>query len=301
MLTEYKAQFDFSAIERADLQPSTKDKYKRAVMRLVNSGISPFDSDALADYAASLPGSPRANLKSALALMAEDYKRMVKAGSTTDNAQHIQVMLWRLEAMDAAIVTHTPKGTKAHIWLNREQVENITTLPDDTLRGRRDYIVLAVLLGAGLRRDELVNLSFDSLKQQPSKTGFRYVLEVTGKGAKSRVIPISDKLAARLNDWSLITQAGHVARSVSSSDSLGESLSAIGIHNIVRKYGTGIGIPELDSHDLRRTFARLGYDAGVPVEQISKLLGHADTKTTMLYLGIEIDIEATVSDYIPLH
>jgi integrase/recombinase XerD len=59
-------------------------------------------------------------------------------------------------------------------------------------------------------------------------------------------------------------------------------------------------LPELDAHDLRRTFARLGYDAGVPVEQISKLLGHADVKTTMLYLGIDIDIESTVSDFIPI-
>ena len=44
---------------------------------------------------------------------------------------------------------------------------------------------------------------------------------------------------------------------------------------VFRKYGVKIGLPELASHDLRRTFAQLGYEAGVPIAQISILLGHS--------------------------
>ena len=44
---------------------------------------------------------------------------------------------------------------------------------------------------------------------------------------------------------------------------------------VLRKYGVKIGIPELAPHDLRRTFAQLGYEAGVPITQISILLGHS--------------------------
>ena len=49
-----------------------------------------------------------------------------------------------------------------------------------------------------------------------------------------------------------------------------------------------------------RTFAQLGYSAGVPLTQISTLLGHADVRTTQRYLNLALDLETTVSDFIPL-
>jgi integrase len=60
-----------------------------------------------------------------------------------------------------------------------------------------------------------------------------------------------------------------------------------------------IGKPELQPHDLRRTYAELGRRAGVSIEQISRLLGHATIKTTQEYLNIELDLETTISDFVP--
>ncbi len=51
---------------------------------------------------------------------------------------------------------------------------------------------------------------------------------------------------------------------------------------------------------LNRTYAQLGYEAGVPLTQISTLLGHANLATTQKYLNLALDIEQTVSDFIPL-
>jgi integrase len=45
-----------------------------------------------------------------------------------------------------------------------------------------------------------------------------------------------------------------------------------------------MGKLELASHDLRRTYAQLGYEAGMSITQISKLLGHASVATTQRYL-----------------
>ena len=61
-----------------------------------------------------------------------------------------------------------------------------------------------------------------------------------------------------------------------------------------------IGKPELDPHDLRRTYAQLGYEAGIPLTQLSKLLGHSNITTTQKYLNLDLDLENTVSDFIPL-
>jgi integrase len=293
--------FDYSAIERADLAETTKAKYKREIENLRDAGISPLDYEALEDYAAGLKSSRKSFLKSALRLMADGYKNRLQAGATPANLAAVDAGLHRLEAMQSAIKVKAHKGTKAHIWLAPAQVKQITSLCGDDIEGKRDWIVLGLLLGAGLRRDELVSLTFDALKQQPTKTGkMRDVLEIKGKGDKTRVIPIKPILADRLREWEGIVGGGLVARSLGRSKELGESISAVAVFHIVRKYGEMIGVPELAPHDLRRTFAQLGYDAGVPITQISTLLGHSTVAVTQKYLNLALDLESTASDFIPL-
>ena len=207
----------------------------------------------------------------------------------------------RLEAMRGAVQVKAAKGTKAHTWLSAKQVKTITKLCGSDLEGRRDWIVLGLLLGAGLRREELAGLTCDSLKQQPMKSGeTRYVLQVKGKGAKDRVIPIKPMLAKRLKEWCDFIGCGPIARSLGMGKKLGGSMSAVAIFQLVRKYGKAIGLPQLAPHDLRRTYAQLGYEAGVPLSQLSVLLGHSNVGTTQRYLNLNLDLESTVSDFIPL-
>jgi integrase len=78
-------------------------------------------------------------------------------------------------------------------------------------------------------------------------------------------------------------------------------MSTTALYNIVQKRGELIDKPELQPHDLRRTFAQLGYEAGVPITQISVLLGHANVETTQRYLNLELNLESTVSDFIPFN
>jgi integrase len=124
-----------------------------------------------------------------------------------------------------------------------------------------------------LRREELVALTFAALKQQPLKGGkVRDMLQVKGKGAKDRVIPVKSMLAKHLRVWKETVNGGLVARSLGMGKKLGGSMSAVGIFQLVRKYGEKIGLPELASHDLRRTYAQLGYEAGVPITQYQPCL-----------------------------
>jgi integrase len=62
-----------------------------------------------------------------------------------------------------------------------------------------------------------------------------------------------------------------------------------------RKHGAAIGIPGLAPHDLRRTYAQIGYDAGVPITQIAVLLGHNSVATTQRYLDLDLIGHATES------
>ena len=128
----------------------------------------------------------------------------------------------------------------------------------------------------------------------------RTVLNVKGKGAKDRAVPINDNLASDIQAWGKeIGGEGLVLRRLGMAGELGKSLTAVSLFRLVNKYGRKMGKPELAPHDLRRTYAQLGYEAGVPITQISKLLGHASVETTQRYLNLDLDVETTVSDFIP--
>lgn len=166
--------------------------------------------------------------------------------------------------------------------------------------GRRDRVA------AGLRRREARRADLPERQNAACEGQAADGDRSHGKGAKSRLVPISDRLAAVLGEWSGIVSSngdragGQVLRGFNQRGNVTDSLSAVGLFKIVQSYGAEIDKPELAPHDLRRTYAQIGYDSGVPITQISKLLGHASVATTQCYLNLELDLETTVSDFVPL-
>lgn len=285
----------YSLIDRAPLAQTTKAQYQKALRNYLATGNSLTDSQALSDYAADLPKSSKSFLKAAIRLWGDSIILDSKSRATPENIGAVQATVYRIEALNNAIQVPATKGEKAHTWLTQTEVKRLLSFCDDSLTGRRDRAILSVLLGAGLRCNELSNLTFDALMQQ----GDRTILQVRGKGSKDRIIPISIRLAQILEDWHKITGDGYIARSLGMNRELGERLSDVQIYRIVAQYGGKIG-KELAPHDLRRSYAQLGYEAGVPITQISKLLGHSNVATTQRYLNLDLDLAVTASDFIPL-
>lgn len=219
-----------------------------------------------------------------------------------------QAMIYRAEALQAAIKVTSSKGSKAHTWLSQKQVKELLTAcntrksgnPEAVIVAQRDRLAIGLLVAAGLRREEAVNLMFSDIQLQPIGDKMRTVLNVKGKGAKDRIIPISNQLANAISAWgAVIGGSGRVLRSLGRNKQLGERISAVALYNIVTKRGGMIGKDDLQPHDLRRTFAQLGYEAGIAITQISTLLGHANLETTQRYLNLQIDLGTTISDFIP--
>ena len=300
MLTTYNPHQ--AIIDAADLQPTTKHQYKRAVDNLIKAGIDPRNTNDLALYAGKLSSSSKAFLKSALRLLFADTATRLKMGANVDNLAEVQAALLNLDAMTETIKVQAQNGKRAAIWLSPQQVEGITSLPDrNTVSGRRDWIVLSTVLGAGLRRSEMASLTFDNLKRQPKKNGqLRGVLEILGKGAKFRTVPIKPLLEERIKEWHKEAGDGLVARSVNKAGTINGSLSDKAVNDIFHRYGSLIGLPELEAHDGRRTWAQLGLNAGIPIQQISTLLGHSNIAVTQKYLDLQIDLNVTISDFVPL-
>jgi integrase len=84
-------------------------------------------------------------------------------------------------------------GNRIGNWLTREQAQELLSLPDrERLKGKRDYAILALLLGCGLRRRELVSeVKIDAIAQREN----RWVLVDIRNRARSVAVPAWVKAA----------------------------------------------------------------------------------------------------------
>jgi integrase len=300
-LTKY---IDLSAIDQADLKPETKKRYKQTLQAYLDKGGKLTDPDMLASYASTLPMSTRFFLKAAVRLVTNGIVDNLKAQANPENVQAIQAVRMRVDAIQDAIKTHRPKGQLLHIWLSEDEVQALMdTCNVDEPDGLRDYILLGLLVGAALRRKEALDLTFDQVVQVPNGHGKRDVIRIRGKGDKDRAMPINRKLADAIRRWQDMIDArgdSKVLRSLTPGLPVGDDLSLSGLWKAVKRHGAEIGFPDLSCHDLRRTYAKIAVDHGVPLDQLQKLMGHASMETTIRYLPPAVDFDKTPSDFVPM-
>lgn len=295
-----KGRRALAAIEQASIAESSRRKYLAALQRYLETGNDPYDAIALSAYAGTVSDSERGRLSAAVGHYAGSLIDDAKAQARPDNAAETQATIWRAEALRKAVTTRKSSGQKAHTWLTAREVKTMLSFCSRDQEGLRDKLALGLMVAAGLRRAEAVALTFDDAVLQPVAERIRTVLSVRGKGDKNRVVPISDPLAATIDAWgNVVGYSGCLLRSQDQRGEWRASLSDVALFHIVQKYGAEIGKPKLAPHDLRRTYAQLGFEAGVPITQIGLLLGHASIETTRRYLNMDLDLAMTVSDFIP--
>jgi integrase len=206
---------------------------------------------------------------------------------------------------EAASLTDVPnirqKGTRLGNWLTREQAKDLLAVPDrSTLKGKRDYVILALLVGCALRRKELAELEVETIQQREG----RWVLaDLDGKGRRIRTVAIPIWVKQGINAWMTAAgiEDGRLLRSVSKSGKVNrDTLSDWAVWSVVEQSSKQIGIERFGAHDLRRTCAKLCRKNGGDLEQIKFLLGHSSIQTTERYLGSEQDIEIAVNDNLGL-
>src|ERR1700723_3050328 len=179
---------------------------------------------------------------------------------------------------EAANLTDIPnirqKGTRLGNWLTREQAKELLAVPDrSTLKGKRDYVILTLLVGCALRRNELAELEVETIQQREG----RWVLaDLEGKGRRIRTVAVPIWVKQGINAWMTASgiEDGRLLRSVSKGGKVGESLSDWAVWSLVEQSSKQIGIKHFGAHDLRRTCATLCPKNGGDLEKIKFLLGH---------------------------
>ena len=152
----------------------------------------------------------------------------------------------------------------------------------------RDYIMLAVMAGCGLREAEVVGLRIGDFREAAAD---QVLLRVLGKGDKVRNVPISPDLWRLVQRFVLLTERSFTSHPDSrkplftSRVGKDKPLTTRSVQNIVKKYVRAAGITKaISPHSIRHTVGTNMAVNEAPLLVIQQFLGHSDPKTTMRYI-----------------
>lgn len=236
----------------------------------------PATRDAIISKAAY--SMPDASLSDVLALANEKIERIKGA----------------LDPDAARVKTETVQDRvdSEHVRLTPHQAGDLANAPGThDLQGLRDTALIALMLATGIRAAEAAALEVKDLRQR--KDG-KLALHVRhGKGNKTRAVPYGalDGALVLVDAWMQRAgiESGRVFRSMDNSGALYDAMSTRAIERMYDRYPIVIDGKRrtVKPHDIRRTYARNQYLAGMPILAISENLGHASTETTRGYIGGE--------------
>ena len=139
--------------------------------------------------------------------------------------------------------------------------------------------LIELLYGSGLRATELV-----SLPRAVTRSNQPYLI-LRGKGGRERLVPISDRARAAVEEWAAMvpTDAPWLFPSGKTH------LSRVRLFQLVRELAAAAGIaPErVSPHVLRHAFATHLLEGGADLRALQTMLGHADIATTQIYTHVD--------------
>jgi integrase len=188
-------------------------------------------------------------------------------------------------------------GIRIGNWLTVDQARSLLReSPSNSLRGKRDRAILALLIGCGLRRAELVGLRLEDFQIREEHC---VIADLVGKGKHVRTVPVPLWAKRAVDEWMMAAsiENGVIFRRVSRLAKIScTGITPKAIWHVVKAAAKRAEIKNLAPHDLRRTCARLCHLAGGELEQIQFLLGHASVQTTERYLGCKQKLSQAVND-----
>jgi integrase/recombinase XerC len=193
----------------------------------------------------------------------------------------------KMIATDPMASIRNPKQEKRHPqMLNVDQaVALMEAAVDPDPEGLRDLALAEVLYGSGLRISEAIGLDLNDLDSD--------VIRVTGKGAKERIVPLSDAAVKRIRRYveqrHALLKGNYAEQALFLSVRAGTRLNRRQANRIVAKLAHLAGLPkDVHPHMLRHSFATHMLEAGADLRSVQELLGHARLTTTQRYTHLDM-------------
>ncbi len=190
----------------------------------------------------------------------------------------------------------TPK--KPIKYMSEIALKVLLEQPDiNTEKGFRNRMIIILLYDTGARVQELVDITTKDLHLE-AKNPF---IIVTGKGKKTRSIPLMDKTVAHLEVYiqrfhNISVNKSNMPLFYSIRSGIPHMLSRDTVGIMMKNYGETARskcyeVPErVHPHLIRHTRAMHLYQAGMPLSYIAEFLGHASINTTEIYASASVEM-----------
>lgn len=176
--------------------------------------------------------------------------------------------------------------------LDADQVGRLLDQPAEAPLKLRDHAIMELFYSSGLRLAELVSLDIRDIDLDDA------TVEVTGKGAKTRRVPIGTKARAALQAWLVVrTELAKPMESALFVSQRGSRISPRTVQQRLHRQAQESGVPVgVHPHMLRHSFASHLLESSGDLRAVQELLGHADIGTTQIYTHLNFQHLAKVYD-----
>lgn len=176
-------------------------------------------------------------------------------------------------------------------FLYKEEIEKIfNSIDTSTAIGKRNYAILEILYGSGLRVSELCNLKEKDLDYANS------MIKVFGKGSKERYVPMSKRTIEAIENYIYLARPELILKNENASPDVlfvnhnGGALTPRGVRVILDNIMEEAKEPiHVYPHMIRHTFATHLLDGGADLRSVQEMLGHANLSTTQIYTHVSTE------------
>lgn len=200
--------------------------------------------------------------------------------------------------MEEELISKNPMVKVKPIKTPKVQKKAFTAMELEKIRSKckdeKESAVIEVLISTGCRVSELCGMKLNDISDN--------TIIVHGKGNKDRTCFLTAKAKYAIDVY--LGSDAYNRRRVDGNHYLfnGEAEKPIrpnSIEQMVRNIGEEAGISKCHPHRFRRTCATMALDRGMPIEKVSKMLGHESIGTTQVYLDINTnDIKEAHEKYV---
>lgn len=167
---------------------------------------------------------------------------------------------------------------------DREKLEEMK----DELRknGTRDYMLFYTGINTGLRISDLLKLNRDDIRNNDGSMK-SHINIIEKKTKKNKKFPIVNGLFAELDRYTKNMYAGEYL--FNSQKGVNSPITASQAYRIITTAGDNIGLTEIGTHTMRKTFGYHHYQQYHDVALLQTLFNHSSPSITLRYIGIEQD------------
>ena len=165
--------------------------------------------------------------------------------------------------------------------LSPEDVEQLLSFKPKNTQEIRDIAIVELIYSSGLRVSEVVNSNTNDFEENKD------FLRVLGKGSKTRLVPVGRFAKAAIARWLLERNKLHTKDESLFVNLRGGRISSRSIQERIKKLALIQGLPPVNPHMLRHSFATHLLESSGDLRSIQELLGHSSLSTTQIYTRLD--------------